>query len=284
LPFRTKAKQIRQQTAMEDAGARGGHAFSRRFTVAACLLGFGFGGFFDGILLHQILQWHHLLSGISRGALADLRLQVMADGVFHALMYVLAGIGLVQLICARDDLRLPAAARWLTAAFVLGFGSWHVIDAIVSHWLTGIHRIRMDSSRPLLWDLTWFVIFGLAPIAVSWRLHRAATTDVGADARIAGLLLAVATGVAAAWAARPPDVSVATVVVVLRPDVRPARLLTALNTTSARIVWSDRAGTVWVLRDAEGLKHLDLYRHGAMFVSGTVVPAGCAAWAVNDRG
>jgi uncharacterized membrane protein len=28
------------------------------------MLGFAFGGFFDGILLHQVLQWHHLLSGI----------------------------------------------------------------------------------------------------------------------------------------------------------------------------------------------------------------------------
>src|SRR5687768_8252330 len=26
------------------------------------VLGFALGGFFDGILLHQILQWHHLLS------------------------------------------------------------------------------------------------------------------------------------------------------------------------------------------------------------------------------
>jgi uncharacterized membrane protein len=29
------------------------------------LLGFALGGFFDGILLHQILQWHHLLSSRS---------------------------------------------------------------------------------------------------------------------------------------------------------------------------------------------------------------------------
>jgi uncharacterized membrane protein len=26
------------------------------------LLGIGLGGFFDGIVLHQILQWHHMLS------------------------------------------------------------------------------------------------------------------------------------------------------------------------------------------------------------------------------
>ena len=30
------------------------------------LLGFALGGFADGILFHQVLQWHHLLSGVDR--------------------------------------------------------------------------------------------------------------------------------------------------------------------------------------------------------------------------
>ncbi|WP_460744124.1 DUF2243 domain-containing protein [Mariniluteicoccus endophyticus] len=30
------------------------------------LLGIGLGGFLDGILLHQILQWHHMLSSSPR--------------------------------------------------------------------------------------------------------------------------------------------------------------------------------------------------------------------------
>jgi uncharacterized membrane protein len=58
----------------------------------ALLLGVAFGGFFDGILLHQILQWHHLLSLIP--AVTDLRTQVLWDGYFHLLMYVLAMMGL----------------------------------------------------------------------------------------------------------------------------------------------------------------------------------------------
>jgi uncharacterized membrane protein len=33
---------------------------ARRFpTAAGIFLGLGLGGFFDGIVLHQILQWHH---------------------------------------------------------------------------------------------------------------------------------------------------------------------------------------------------------------------------------
>ncbi len=29
--------------------------------IARDILGLGLGGFFDGIVLHQILQWHHLI-------------------------------------------------------------------------------------------------------------------------------------------------------------------------------------------------------------------------------
>jgi uncharacterized membrane protein len=45
------------------------------------LLGVGLGAFVDGIVLHQLLRWHHLLSahpGVS------LRANLIADGVFHA--------------------------------------------------------------------------------------------------------------------------------------------------------------------------------------------------------
>ncbi len=54
--------------------------------IAASLLGFALGGFFDGVLLHQILQWHHLLSGIEAIS-SQLELQILADGLFHAAMY-----------------------------------------------------------------------------------------------------------------------------------------------------------------------------------------------------
>ena len=51
------------------------------------LLGIGLGGFLDGIVLHQILQWHHMLT--SEGAdpdttIAGLQVNTLADGLFHA--------------------------------------------------------------------------------------------------------------------------------------------------------------------------------------------------------
>src|SRR5690606_41087677 len=64
-----------------------------RLEWAGYALGFGLGGFFDGILLHQVLQWHHLLSGVEQ-ARQDIRVLILADGLFHVLMYVVAGMGL----------------------------------------------------------------------------------------------------------------------------------------------------------------------------------------------
>lgn len=140
-----------------------------RLRRAGGLLGFAMGGFFDGILLHQILQWHHLLSGVSGGMFSSLRFQITMDGIFHALMYVIAALGLWQLYRART-LGPATGSPW--PAFWTGFGAWHVIDALVSHWITGIHRVRMDSEVPLMWDLIWLVLFGLAPIWLGWRMAR----------------------------------------------------------------------------------------------------------------
>ena len=131
------------------------------------VLGFALGGFFDGILLHQILQWHHLVSLVP-GA-GDLRLQVLWDGLFHALMYLVAVAGLVGLWRTRRRL-VEGSGRPLVGALLSGFGLWHVVDSVLSHWVLGIHRIRLDSPNPLAWDLLWFVVFGVLPMAVGWLL------------------------------------------------------------------------------------------------------------------
>ncbi|USE80186.1 DUF2243 domain-containing protein [Cupriavidus gilardii] len=266
-----------------------GPVHPRAFAWAGYTLGFAMSGFFDGILLHQILQWHHLLSGIERGALGDLRVQVMADGVFHALMYVIAAIGLWLLYRNREAFSIPHAPRRLLADFWIGFGVWHVVDAVLSHWITGIHRIRMDSPNPLLGDLIWLFLFGLIPLIVGFRMRKTSTgagPHAGAGPRgpgiaanwvaamlVGGSLLGASLNLFPVRAA-PID----TTTVVMRPGAPPSQLFTALEGSDARIVWTDAGGGVWVLSGAEAVDRLRLYRHGAMYASGTAAPAGCSAW------
>jgi uncharacterized membrane protein len=68
-------------------------------TSAGILFGLGLGGFFDGIIFHQILQWHHMLSnaGYPATSIDNLKVNTLWDGIFHAGTYLFVVGGLIQL-------------------------------------------------------------------------------------------------------------------------------------------------------------------------------------------
>jgi len=255
----------------------------KQLNHAGYLLGFSLGGFFDGIVLHQVLQWHHLLSGIDRAPFSDLRVQILADGLFHAAMYIIAAIGLLKLLQARYALVDRSADRLLAADLLIGFGAWHVVDAILSHWLLGIHRIRMDVPNPLLWDILWFVLFGVLFIAAGILLRRRPGSYHGDERRSKARSthapsLVVAVLLAGAMSATGGNGNANTVTVLLRPGASPAQLLAGLPQVDGRVVWANPQGDVWVFALGRGASGSQLYAHGAMLVSGTLLPAGCSAW------
>lgn len=244
--------------------------------MPALLLGFALGGFFDGILLHQILQWHHLLSGLDGEGWLDTRVQVLADGIFHALMYVVAVIGLWMLWARRAALTAAGASRVLASCLLIGFGSWHLVDAILSHWLLGIHRIRMDSGNPLVWDLAWLFAFGLAPLGLGMALRMRKGVGVSRGT-IAGCLVAGLTLGAGIWAAQPPP-DTSQVMVMFRPGTTQAQAFEAAAAVDARVVWSDRTGTLHAFEMPQPGRALSLYRNGALFVSSGLLPVACLDW------
>lgn len=239
----------------------------------AILLGISLGGFFDGILLHQILQWHHLLSLVADQA--DIRLQVLWDGYFHALMYVIGGVGLAGLWRAQRHATGPGG-RGLAGALLVGFGLWHVADAVLAHWLLGLHRVKLDSDTPLLWDLGWLVIFGVLPLAVGHRLVRGdRPSGPAARSRFLAVIAAAVVG-AGAWSVQPPPGQPFTAVV-FPANGDQAAAFAALAATGARLVWSD-AGMGLIVVDVADGQRWQFYRHGALLVSGAGLPAGCFGW------
>lgn len=246
---------------------------------AGLALGFALGGFFDGILLHQILQWHHLLSGVDAAEADDLRVQIFADGLFHAAMYVIGIAGVVMLYRARLKLHAPLAGQRLLAAAFMGFGTWHVLDAVLSHWLLGIHRIRQDSAFPLFWDIMWLVGFGILPLALAHMLTPETMAGGGnrGGGRPVALFLVAALAVSASVAALPPPGS-SGAIVVFRPGMDPGEIVAALAAIDATPMWSDRSGQVWGIDLASPELAGGLYRHGAWLVSRSLLPTGCLGW------
>jgi uncharacterized membrane protein len=265
---------------MAEAGAIDARMWFRRLTAAAFWLGFALSGFFDGILLHQILQWHHLLSGLEGrgGPFSELAFQIAADGYFHVLMYVVAAAGLWLLWRARQAFNFAGASRALLAWLLIGFGAWHFVDAVASHWVTQIHRIKMDANNPLLWDIGWLVIFGAIPLAAGLMLRRPSNPAVAEHRRGSTVvsILALATAGAAAWSAQPPPGQTHTAVV-FGPGMSFDEGLT-LARDLGNVAWFNGGG-VFIVKDARG-PGWELYLQGALFVSGAGAPAGCTVWAV----
>jgi uncharacterized membrane protein len=240
-------------------------------------IGLALGGFFDGILLHQILQWHHLLSNVD--AARDMRVQIMADGIFHALMYLIGATALWQLWRRRSGLSSAGAGRLLGGMALIGFGGWHILDAVLSHWVLGIHRIKVDSPQPLVWDLIWFFVFGVAPAVAGWMVLRRPGGDHGAGqpGRHAAAALGLAVLVAGPIAALPRDQG-GQVTVLFSPGVAPGQAFNALARLDARVLWVDRAGGTWAVSMDNPSAAWALYREGAMLVSRSGAAFGCLGW------
>jgi uncharacterized membrane protein len=141
--------------------------------VPALLLGLGFGGFLDGIVLHQILQWHHMLTGEHGGepmtTVAGLEANTLVDGFFHVATWVLVMSGSVLMVRAwqRGELAPPWRAHF--GLMLAGWGAFNLVEGLIDHQLLGIHHVRDDLGGPLGWDLA-FLASGVLLLAVGLGL------------------------------------------------------------------------------------------------------------------
>ena len=253
-----------------------------RPAMAAGVLGFALGGFFDGILLHQVLQWHHFLSLVPGETWREARMQILADGLFHVAVYAIAASGLWLLWRARGGLAAADGRRMLGAA-LLGFGIWQVVDVAGFHWAIGIHRIRVDVPDPLAWDLGWLAAVGLPPLLAGLWLRRSAAGGPpargGGDGRAVAATLALAVLGAAPLASLPPAGTAASATVVLfRPGLGLEGAFAAVAAADGRVIQADASGELLAVELGPEASVWRLYRHGALLVGVPGLAAGCLAW------
>jgi uncharacterized membrane protein len=146
---------------------------------AGILLGSGMGGFVDGIVLHQLLQWHNLLSSVRPPRdLIDLKYNMVWDGVFHALTWLMVAAGILRLWGAGNRADVPWSGRTFVGALVLGWGLFNTIEGLLDHQLLGLHHVHPGQNQ-LAWDVA-FLLFGVAQIVAGTMLIRAARRETSA--------------------------------------------------------------------------------------------------------
>ncbi len=135
------------------------------FVGAGLLMGIGLGGFLDGIVLHQILQWHHMLTahGHPATSLSNLETNTLWDGLFHAFAWLCTGAGL-GLLWHTAPVHRKGWGVALIGLLLAGWGTFNLLEGIVDHHILTIHHVRDDVDDPLPWDLA-FLAFGALLVA-----------------------------------------------------------------------------------------------------------------------
>lgn len=209
-------------------------------------------------------------------------MQLLANGLFHLLMYAVLAAGLALLCKARRDFARDGAGRYLLATTLLGFGAFNVLDSVVFHWILQIHHIRMDAANPLLWDAAWFVVFGVLLVLLGWRMQRGTGRPGGAARGHGGKASAVSLAllaVTAGWqASLAPANSGGDALVVFSPGVTSVQAFNAIGRINGKVVWADSAGAVWAVKLDAPEHARALYRSGAWLVSHCALALGCLSW------
>ena len=154
------------------------NVYRRPLIAAGTALGIGMGGFVDGIVLHQLLQVHNMLSAKyptrriePERLIVNLQINMFWDGLFHVLTWVTTAIGLALLWNAVRKSNVPLSTKTLVGAMFLGWGLFNLVEGLIDHHILHLHHVT-ETPNHLLWDLI-FLASGVVMIACGWiMIHR----------------------------------------------------------------------------------------------------------------
>lgn len=138
---------------------------ARPLASAGTLLGIGMGGFVDGILFHQLLQLHNMLSArVPNTSVVNVEVNMFWDGVFHAFTWSMVALGLLRLwkAGARED--VPWTGRVLVGGLLLGWGAFNLIEGLIDHHLLEIHHV-FEAAGSSVWDWVFLASGALLVLA-----------------------------------------------------------------------------------------------------------------------
>lgn len=140
--------------------------------AAGIVLGIGLGGFVDGIVLHQIVQAHAMLSAkVPLDSMENMRTNMTADGLFHAGVWIATATGVAMLWKAlnRQYVERPSGRAFI-GWLLVGWGLFNLVEGVIDHHLLGLHHVveRLGLS---LWD--WlFLASSLVLVAIGWTMAK----------------------------------------------------------------------------------------------------------------
>lgn len=155
---------------MQTPSSSPSHQRTGPLVAAGMLLGIGLGGFFDGILFHQILQVHNMLSSkIPVTDLVSAKINMTWDGYFHAAVWLMTAAGVYLLFKAGKRPDVQWSGRVLSGAMLAGWGAFNLTEGVIDHQLLDIHHVMEYVGDKLPYDLA-FLGSGILLLLIGWRM------------------------------------------------------------------------------------------------------------------
>lgn len=148
----------------------------RPLISAGMLLGIGMGGFIDGILCHQILQIHNMLSARRPpDSVVNLEINMVWDGLFHGFTWLVTALGITMLFRAGRRTDVPWSGRVLFGAMLIGWGAFNLVEGIINHHILHVHHVYERAGGVSMWD--WLFLASGILLITAGRLIIGRNTD-----------------------------------------------------------------------------------------------------------
>ncbi|MEK3854248.1 DUF2243 domain-containing protein [Cytobacillus sp. FSL H8-0458] len=138
---------------------------NKNLFIAGLILGLGLVGAIDGIVFHQLLQWHHMILS------QNIKLEIFTDGLFTALFSAKLLWGGMKIFQDARKNELGTSWKVFTGGIFIGGGAFNLVEGIVDHHILQVHRVRPLAEDPLFYDLA-FLAIGLLLVIIGFMIKR----------------------------------------------------------------------------------------------------------------
>ncbi|MFZ3578485.1 DUF2243 domain-containing protein [Virgibacillus sp. DJP39] len=133
--------------------------------LASFILGLGLLGAVDGIVFHQLLQWHHMVDH------PNVKLEIITDGLFTIVFSILLIWGGIKIFQDARNGKLGYSLKTFVGGIFVGGGAFNLVEGIVDHHILQVHRVRPAAENPLIYDLA-FLAFGVLLVTIGFLIKR----------------------------------------------------------------------------------------------------------------
>ena len=127
--------------------------------AAATVTGIGLGGFVDGILLHQVLQVHEMLSNkIAASNYVGKSINMFWDGIFHAFCFLVVFTGIIMLwkLFPRKDIDISGKVFY--GGLLMGWALFNIVEGVIDHQILKLHNVVELSANHSIANYSFLVV------------------------------------------------------------------------------------------------------------------------------